>query len=264
MDNLASRSVVLSMVSNEFKSYRILLANDLKLPRLDVKSQEDFITSGGTTLQKLVDYIQPCDAVVHLIGDATGSCPERPAIEQFLASHTNFCDRVPVLRDIFANRMTEISYTQWEAYLALYFGKHLFVYTPEPAAPKDATFKFDSQERDLQDRHFERLKSLGHDRGTFPDRERLSSLVLRGLADLDWGETLPPRIEVHELPSCDCPRLFGRDRELKLLDEAWAEATHKNVVCLVAAGGVGKTSLIHEWRKCMERDEYRGARRVYA
>ncbi len=262
--------IFLSIVTNEFGSYRALLTSDLKGPRLEVKSQEDFITTGGTTLQKLDDYIRHCHAVVHLVGDATGSCPEAPAVAALLDRYPDLGKRVPVLADVLANGALEISYTQWEAYLALYHRKELFIYCPAPGAPRDARFVLDQRHKEAQQRHFERLTNLGRDRGTFADQERLSSLVLRGLFELGWGEMLPPpdstvpRVEVSRLPSCDCPALFGRDDELKLLDEAWEQQTHRNVVCLVAWGGVGKTSLIHHWRKRMEQDGYRGARRIYA
>jgi hypothetical protein len=45
-----------------------------------VAVQEDFIASGGTTLLKLDDYIQHCDVVIHLLGDATGALPENLAV----------------------------------------------------------------------------------------------------------------------------------------------------------------------------------------
>ena len=39
----------------------------------------------------------------------------------------------------------------------------------------------------------------------------------------------------------------GREEELQALDAAWDEATKKNVVTIVAWGGVGKTSLVSHW-----------------
>ena len=53
-----NRKLFLSAVSSEFESYRQLLAGDLKRPTLDVAMQEDFVVSGGSTLQKLDDYIK--------------------------------------------------------------------------------------------------------------------------------------------------------------------------------------------------------------
>jgi len=41
--------------------------------------------------------------------------------------------------------------------------------------------------------------------------------------------------------------LVGREEELKALDAAWSGAEKKNVVTIVAWGGVGKTSLVARW-----------------
>jgi hypothetical protein len=60
-----SRRLFLSAVSSEFESYRQLLAGDLERPTLDVATQERFIVYGASTLEKLDEYIQACDGVVH-------------------------------------------------------------------------------------------------------------------------------------------------------------------------------------------------------
>jgi tetratricopeptide (TPR) repeat protein len=60
-------------------------------------------------------------------------------------------------------------------------------------------------------------------------------------AKLVLGKVAPSR-----LPS-RASRLFGRDRELAQLDQAWADDAIR-VLTIVAAGGVGKTSLVSEWR----------------
>ncbi len=56
--------------------------------------------------------------------------------------------------------------------------------------------------------------------------------------------------------------LLGRDKELHVLDGAWAdEKIH--IVTLVAGGGVGKTALMNEWLDRLRKDNFRGAKRVY-
>jgi tetratricopeptide (TPR) repeat protein len=78
------------------------------------------------------------------------------------------------------------------------------------------------------------------------------------------GELPPPpeKVDIGRLPVTGA-ELFGRQRELELLDDAWqSDRTH--IVSLVAWGGVGKTTLLNNWREWMEADNYRGARRVYA
>ena len=56
--------------------------------------------------------------------------------------------------------------------------------------------------------------------------------------------------------------LYGRENELKLLDDAWNDPqTH--IFTFVAWGGVGKTALVNHWLNRIEHDNYRGAERVY-
>ncbi|MDB6122848.1 MAG: hypothetical protein JWQ71_1841, partial [Pedosphaera sp.] len=57
-------------------------------------------------------------------------------------------------------------------------------------------------------------------------------------------------------------QLFGREKELKLLDDAWNNPKI-NVATFVAFGGVGKTSLIFEWMNLLGADGWRGAKRVF-
>jgi hypothetical protein len=67
--------VFLSTVSDEFRPYRDQLRGDLTRHNVEVNVQEDFNDLGGDTLDKLDVYIAHCDAVVHLVGDMTGSAP---------------------------------------------------------------------------------------------------------------------------------------------------------------------------------------------
>ncbi len=48
-----------------------------------------------------------------------------------------------------------------------------------------------------------------------------------------------------------------------MLDEAWQSAT-TNVISFVAWGGVGKSTLVNKWIERLDKDNYRGARRVFA
>ena len=64
-----------------------------------------------------------------------------------------------------------------------------------------------------------------------------------------------------KLPSISSD-LFGRDKELNILDTAW-ENDQTNIVSLVAFGGVGKTALVNKWLLQMGKNKYRGAEKVY-
>jgi tetratricopeptide (TPR) repeat protein len=72
----------------------------------------------------------------------------------------------------------------------------------------------------------------------------------------------PQLISLNRLPDTS-GLLFGRETELKLLDEAW-ENPHTHVVSFVAQGGEGKTALTRRWVNNMEKEGFGGAERVYA
>jgi hypothetical protein len=71
--------------------------------------------------------------------------------------------------------------------------------------------------------------------------------------------TKPP--DLTSLPQVG-EHLFGRARELALLDGAWADE-ETNIISLVAWGGVGKSALVKHWLAQMNREKFRGAAKVY-
>jgi len=58
-------------------------------------------------------------------------------------------------------------------------------------------------------------------------------------------------------------KLIGREQESALLDLAFAQL-QTAIVSLVAWGGVGKTMLVQNWLRQLERENWCGARRIYA
>ena len=77
-----------------------------------------------------------------------------------------------------------------------------------------------------------------------------------------WPPLAEELVDIERLPKTGA-ELFGRKNELELLDELWRTAAG-NVLSLVAAGGVGKSTLINKWLEKMRWDNYRGAERVFA
>ena len=75
------------------------------------------------------------------------------------------------------------------------------------------------------------------------------------------GPPAPEAVDISRLPVTGA-EIFGRAEELRWLDELW-ESPHLRVVSLVAWGGVGKSTLVNKWLERMERDGYRGARKVF-
>lgn len=263
----ANKKLFLSAVSSEFESYRQLLAGDLKRPTLDVAVQEDFFVSGGSTLQKLDDYIKACDGVVHLIGKATGAAAEVVAVRSLLEQYPDFAERLPALTDSLKQHDPGFSYTQWEAYLAIYHKRPIFIYRPndfelkELSCPREARFVYDAARDKSQQEHYQRISELGRDRGLFLNQERLSSAVLRDLVEI--LPRLESRIEVPPTKLRHTAEvLIGRDEELTMLDEAWNDP-HKNVVVVRGKGGEGKTSLVASWMAELAMKDWRGAECVF-
>ena len=126
--------IFLSTVSDEFRDYRDQLRHDLTRHNVEVKVQEDFKDLGTVTLDKLDLYITNCDAVVHLVGDMTGADAKPESIKSILAKYPDLPDRLP-LRQPLADGLA-ISYTQWEAWLALYHGKPLVIAKADAIAPR--------------------------------------------------------------------------------------------------------------------------------
>ncbi len=262
-----NKKLFLSAVSSEFLTHRNLLASDLKRPNLDVAVQEDFIVTGSTTLTKLDTYIRQCDAVIHLIGHASGEVPEVPAVAALLAIYSDFGTRLAPLASCLLQAQPGFSYTQWEAYLALYHGRKLYIYRPTdfelltPSAPRHVRFVFNAEEAQSQKAHYQRICALGHDRGQFLNEERLSSAALRDLVDILpqlASRTTVRSTELHHTAE----RLIGRDSELSQLDAAWNNQ-HTNVLVIRAWGGMGKTSLVASWMAELAHKDWRGAQQVF-
>lgn len=260
----ANKKLFLSAVSSEFEGCRKLLTGDLKRPTLEVAVQEDFIVSGGSTLQKLDDYIRACDGVVHLIGKATGAVPAVIAAREFIAQRCpDIATRLPSLVAALTQPDPGFSYTQWEAYLAIYHQRPLFIYRPADfesptcVCPREARFVHDSEQEKSQQAHYRRLCDIGRDRGQFANPERLSSAVLRDLVEI--LPRLESRLDIQptRLTHTASP-LVGRESELTLLDEAWNNP-HTNLLVIRGKGGEGKTAIVSSWMAELAAKGWRGA-----
>jgi hypothetical protein len=93
-------------------------------------------------------------------------------------------------------------------------------------------------------------------------------LVVPGL-DLPSNEPTASRQDPQpQLSTADLPTplpsgsFFGREEELKRLDDAWGTESCR-VVTIVGGWGTGKSALINEWLKRMKKAKYRGAERVF-
>lgn len=247
----------LSSVTDEFRSYRDSLRRQLKRPNVDVHVQEDFIPTGTETLDKLDLYIARCDAVIHLVGDMTGSWAGAATLSTLRARYPDLADRLPVLKPSLDSGDPPLSYTQWEAYLAVYHRKPLVIAVPELGTPRDAEYRVEADRQASQRAHLERLRTLGCNAEiTFGNADQLSLEILRSsifeLLVEAGVNTLPIALPFPSIGS-----LFkGRDEFLRRLREGLARCGQTAIVSqvLYGLGGIGKTraAVEHAWAHARE------------
>jgi len=247
--------IFLSTVSAEFRSYRDALRRDLSRPNVSVAVQEDFIVTGTETLDMLDDYIRQCDAVIHLVGDMSGALALAPSLAVMRSRYIDLGEKLPPLASFLQPGAPALSYTQWEAWLALYHGKLLIIATPEDGAPRDARYALVPEQRAAQQAHLQRLAEVERYPGIrFASPERLAIEVLRSkLFDIFAAAGVARRV-IH-LPYPSLRELFkGRDAMLVDLRASLTNALAPNAGAvgevLHGLGGVGKTRLAVEyaWR----------------
>jgi hypothetical protein len=177
-------SVFLSTVSDEFRSYRDQLEDDLTLKNVAVKVQERFKDLGGDTLDKLDKYIVNCNAVVHLVGDMCGAPASEAQQRALLTKYPDLLQRLAPLGEALETGAV-VSYTHWEAWLALYHCKQLYVAKPDVAAPRGPSFVPTETSRRAQAEHLERLRVAERYPLNFTSPDDLAKQILgSGILDL--------------------------------------------------------------------------------
>ena len=231
--------VFISCVSDEFErvgapfpGLRGQLRAYLARTRCNVRVQEDFPQAAVDTVQKLADEIRPRAIVIHLVGEKPGAMAHGAAVAEYLKAEPDFLAGHPELRRALGD-FSGISYTQWEAFIALHHGIPLFVYATDKAA--------------AQQTHLDRLE-LGRRYATpiKNDADLLGQLIGDLHPILPNVPGFTRKIAGSQLQKHAPRRLFGRESELAALDAAWANGA-LNVYTLVAWGGAGKTSLVFHW-----------------
>lgn len=260
----------LSCVTREFGSCRNLLTRDLRRAQVEVRVQEEFGVGGSTLLDLLDDYIRQCDAIIHLIGDSTGCFPEVPAVRRLMGRYPDLCERIPGLTDSLSKSDPRLSYTQLEAYLAIYHERKTLIYLPDRKEPRATDVIVSDEERRLQDEHIGRIQALGWQLGTFENEERLSTYVLGDLRQILPSEPESYLAAASRLPKRHDHGVFeGRESALADLNAQWADALagktgRAQIISLVAIGGAGKTTLVSRWKDdLLARGEHGGVERYF-
>jgi tetratricopeptide (TPR) repeat protein len=257
---MAHVRIFLPAVSSEFRSYRDRLAEKLRRPNLSVHVQEDFIATGTETLDKLDDYIRECEAVIHFVGDMMGAMASPSAVVAIKNRYPDLATRLTPLAETLSTGTPQLSYTQWEPFLALYHRKILIIATPADGAPRDPTYRKNDDETASQQTHLQRLKSCHrYPEISFANAADLIIEVLRSklqdiLRQVEPGSTRKP----NSLPYASLGPLFkGRGEPMELLRQAFAGNRNRRASTFVALhglGGVGKTRLAIEYGLQHEED----------
>src|SRR5258708_9963571 len=257
---MANVQIFLSAVSAEFGSYRDHLRRDLDRPNVTVKIQEDFIATGSETLDKLDDYIRKCDAVIHLVGDMTGAPAQPPSVAVIRQRYPDFAKRFAVLKPFLKAKAPALSYTQWEAWLALYHGRPLFIAVPKPSAPRDQRFQSDDGQRAAQKAHLAQLATVErYPEILFSNADRLAVEMLRSRLQEILARAGIVTKPVN-LPYSSIGELFkGREDLIESLSAIFKRIPSTQSVPIVAAaligmGGAGKSraALEYAWRRSGE------------
>jgi tetratricopeptide (TPR) repeat protein len=239
-----SVKIFISCVSDEFRVYRDQLCTDLTRPNVEVKVQEDFKDLGGTTVENDDEYIRACDAVVHLVGDMTGYMAKRASTRAILAKYPDISKRFPPLRKLL-KRGEAISYTQWEAWLALYHGKPLLIAQADGVVPRGPAYAPTDTSRTAQRAHLERLRMLDHHPGcTFVSADQLTKHVLTSVVlDLLANDQPSHSSPLHQLPAGIADFAGRAEQTERLMEVLTAPGGHVAISAIDGMGGLGKTAL---------------------
>jgi tetratricopeptide (TPR) repeat protein len=248
---MADVKIFLSCVSDEFGDDRDALRRALTRPNVEVKIQEDFQNLGGDTLAMLEDYIAGCDVVVHFAGEMAGSAPASSSVDDLLRRLPELGTRLTA-KGMDREALGRLTYTQWEAWLAIGFNKdgvrrNLVIVTPAFGVKRGAKFAPDEASRASQADHLARLKAIDfYPAKPFTSVDNLVARVF-GSAVLDALKKAGSITRPRNLPFASLGGLFaGRDEDLADLHTALL-GTKGAPVALHGLGGIGKTRLAIEY-----------------
>jgi hypothetical protein len=209
----------LSCVSDEFGEYRDELRRALTRPNVETKIQEDFQATGGDTLALLETYVESCDVVVHFIGDMAGSTPKPTSVDDLLKRRPELAARLKE-KGMDRGALGRLTYTQWEAWLAIGFNKdgakqNLVIVAPAFGVKRGAKFAPTDAARASQADHLAWLRAINvYPAKPFTSADNLVARVF-GSAVLDALKKAGSITKPRNLPFASLGALFaGRDDDL--------------------------------------------------
>jgi hypothetical protein len=239
--------IFLSAVSDEFRAYRDALRTDLTRHNVEVRVQEDFKDRDGDTLDKLDVYIANCDAVVHLIGNMTGPAPGELALRALRKKYPDLMDKLPPL-DEAIRRGISVSYTQWEAWLALYHDKRLFIAEAGDSAERGPKYAPTADSCAAQADHLARLREMdrypGHTLASPADlAKHIAYTAILDLVVEAYGEEVARARDVAEGFIQEMAKMVAGDQNLDFEGKKQAVRNAIDIYEREIAGGQTQTNI---------------------
>jgi tetratricopeptide (TPR) repeat protein len=198
------RLIFISAVSNEFhhgsveqwrnfQSYRDVLKHAFhNLDRgYKVLTQEDLVLGLSGLLETLDREIAGSLLVIHLVGELSGVVPQLNERRRLYKHYGDLWSEAPELRAAIGDG-NDITYTQWELYLAFHHDKPVLVFEAQPAAPRSPRFAATSADLVSQTAHRQRIELMGHHRGTFRDQGDVARKSIRSFIHWRTDPTVDP------------------------------------------------------------------------
>lgn len=233
-----SRRIFLSAASSEFGPLRLKLAALLLRSGINVEHQDIFPQTASDLVRKLGALVRECSLVVHIVGHFPGSVASPTAVVDLLddVPRRDFLRRFPQLQHELGD-LSGITYTQWEAFLALHYGIPVLLYAPSDACdPAIKTVKADF----VQKQHLDHLRIVGRHPEFCADE---SEFVGKILADVYRHFGLPTDGAPSAIPSYlpeRNPHFRGRKTDLARLRAALERFSTIGItqqVAVFASGG---------------------------
>ena len=177
-----------------FRSYRDVLKDAFRMlaRHYEVIVQENLVQGADDLLETLEHEIARSLLVIHLVGDLAGERPQPASLRRLHERHRDdFLASEPELRAALGDE-ADISYTQWEAYLAFQHQKKSLVFEAGANAVRSPGYVPDENERDLQQQHRQRLHITGAHRGSFRTQADIARRAMRSFLHLGLDTSADP------------------------------------------------------------------------
>jgi tetratricopeptide (TPR) repeat protein len=236
--------IYVSSTFSDLKECRAAVYTALRKMNHDVIAMEDYVATHRRPLAKCLDDVETCEIYVGIFAWRYGF--------------------IPATDNANGRGITELEYRH-----ALKTGKECLLFLLHTDAPWPRS----KMEEGVGDKRIQQLREeLGQAETVsfFHTPDELATLV--GAAVSNWVTAQQPantkseerpKFSTDRLPRPLTEFLFGREAELQLLNDAWANP-HTNIVSFHALAGAGKSALVSHWLAELAQRAYDGAARVFA